>query len=119
METLDVPIYKIASFEIVDISLIEYCTKKKKPMIISTGVAEIEDINLAISTCQKVGNNDITLLKCTSEYPAKISDANILTIPDMKKRFQTKIGISDHTMGSTVPTTAVALGATVVEKHLF
>ncbi len=117
LETLDVPIYKIASFEIVDISLIEYCAKKKKPMIISTGVAEIDDINLAISTCQKVGNNDITLLKCTSEYPAKISDANILTIPDMKKRFQTKIGISDHTMGSTVPTTAVALGATVVEKH--
>ena len=117
LETLDVTIYKIASFEIVDISLIEYCAKKKKPMIISTGVAEIEDINLAISTCQKVGNNDITLLKCTSEYPAKISDANILTIPDMKKRFQTKIGISDHTMGSTVPTTAVALGATVVEKH--
>jgi len=109
--------YKIASFEIVDIPLIEYCAKKKKPMIISTGVASIEDIELAIQTCHKVGNTDITLLKCTSEYPAKISDANLLTIPDMKKKFKVKVGISDHTMGSLVPVVAVALGATVVEKH--
>ena len=117
LEDLKVPIYKIASLEIVDISLIEYCAKKNKPMIISTGVASIEDIELAIQTCHRVGNTDITLLKCTSEYPAKISDANLLTIPDMKKKFKVKVGVSDHTMGSLVPVVAVALGATVVEKH--
>lgn len=117
LHELDVPMYKIASFEIVDIPLIEYCAKKNKPMIISTGVASIEDIELAIQTCHKAGNTDITLLKCTSDYPAKISDANLLTIPDMKKKFKVKVGISDHTMGSLAPVVAVALGATVVEKH--
>ena len=90
---------------------------KKKPMIISTGVADIKDIELAISVCRKAGNNDITLLKCTSDYPSKISDANLLTIPDMQKRFGVKIGLSDHTMGSIVPIVATSLGASVVEKH--
>lgn len=117
LESIDVPLYKIASFEITDIPLIEYTASKGKPIIISTGVAEIDDIQLAIDTCRNVGNNNITILKCTSNYPAKIDDANLITIPDMKKRFEVEVGVSDHTIGSLVPTIAVSLGATVVEKH--
>ncbi|MBN2682512.1 MAG: pseudaminic acid synthase [Bacteroidales bacterium] len=117
LESINVPMYKIASMEITDISLIQYAASKMKPMIISTGVAEIEDIQLAIDTCKKVGNTDITLLKCTSQYPATIQDANLLTIPDLKQRFETKIGVSDHTFGSLVPIVAVTLGASIVEKH--
>lgn len=117
LERLDIPMYKIASFEINDIPLIEYVAKKNKPVIISTGVADIHDIELAIETCRKVGNNDITLLKCTSQYPAKLEDANLLTMLDMKRRFNVRVGISDHTMGYTVPLVAVALGASVIEKH--
>ncbi len=117
LESINCPIYKIASFEITDIPLIEYAASKGKPMIISTGVAEKGDIELALETCRKVGNNQITLLKCTSQYPATIEDANLLTIPNMKKEFGVEVGVSDHTMGSLVPTVAVALGATVVEKH--
>ena len=97
--------------------MIEYVASKGKPMIISTGVAEIEDIQLAIDTCKKVGNEDITLLKCTSNYPASLEDANLATIPDLKERFGVKVGVSDHTMGHIVPVVAVSLGATVVEKH--
>lgn len=117
LESLNVPKYKIASFEITDIPLIEYTASKGKPMIISTGVAEIEDIELALEACRKVGNNDITLLKCTSHYPATIEQANLRTMVDMKERFGVKVGLSDHTMGSLVPTVAVSLGAEVVEKH--
>lgn len=117
LESINVSLYKIASFEITDIPLIEYAASKGKPMIISTGVAEIEDIQLALDTCRNVGNNQITLLKCTSQYPATIKDANLITIPDIKQRFGVKVGVSDHTMGSLVPTVAVSLGATVVEKH--
>jgi len=117
LESMNVPMYKIASFEITDTPLISYTASKGKPMIISTGVAEIEDIELAIKTCRDAGNNDITLLKCTSQYPATIDQANLNTIPDMKNRFGVKVGVSDHTMGSIVPVVAVSLGATVVEKH--
>lgn len=117
LEKLNVPMYKIASLEIVDIPLIKYCASKMKPMIISTGVAEVQDIELAVETCREVGNNDITLLKCTSDYPASISDANLKTIPEMKKKFNVKVGVSDHSMDSIVPVVATALGATVVEKH--
>jgi len=117
LDSLNVPMYKIASLEIVDIPLIKYCASKKKPMIISTGVAELEDIELAIAACRNEGNNNITLLKCTSNYPAKISDANLLTIPDMKKRFGVEVGVSDHTHGSIVPVVATSMGATVIEKH--
>lgn len=117
MESMDMPIYKIASLEITDVNLIRYAAEKHKPMIISTGVATIEDIKLAIDTCHEVGNDDITLLKCTTEYPAPLDRANLLTIPDMKKRFGVKVGVSDHTLGNIVPITAVSLGATVVEKH--
>ena len=117
LETLDVPKYKIASFEITDIPLIEYAASKGKPVIISTGVAELEDIELAVETCRSAGNDDITLLKCTSNYPASLDDANLLTIPDMKEKFGVNVGVSDHTMGSIVPIVAVSLGAQVVEKH--
>lgn len=117
LEELSSPIYKIASFEIQDIPLIKYAASKGKPMILSTGIAEIEDIELAIETCKKVGNNDITILKCTSAYPADPKDANLLTIPDIKKQFGVKAGLSDHTMGIEGPVVATALGATVIEKH--
>lgn len=117
LEKLGVSKYKIASFEITDIPLIEYTASKKKPMIISTGVAELADIELAVNVCRKMGNEDITLLKCTSEYPAKVDQANLLTIPNLRDTFGVKVGVSDHTMGSTVPIVAVSLGATVVEKH--
>lgn len=117
LETLKNPIYKIASFEITDIPLIEYVAKKMKPMIISTGIATLEDIQLAINTCINVGNNDITLLKCTSAYPAPIEEANLVMIQDMINRFHVKAGLSDHTIGSVASITAVALGATVIEKH--
>lgn len=117
LEDLDNPIYKIASFEITDIPLIKHIAQKHKPIILSTGIAMEEDIRLALDTIRAQGNNDITLLKCTSAYPAPIEDANLLTIPDMKKRFDVKVGLSDHTEGSVVPMAAVALGAEVVEKH--
>lgn len=117
LESLDNPIYKIASFEITDIPLIKYIAHKKKPVILSTGIAMIEDIELALETLRSEGCNNITLLKCTSAYPAPIEDANLLTIPDMKKRFDVKVGLSDHTEGATVPIAAVALGAEVIEKH--
>ncbi len=117
LEKLKTPIYKIASFEIQDIPLIEYAASKGKPMIISTGIAEIEDIELAIETCKKVGNNDITILKCTSAYPADPKDANLLSIPDIKSRFDVKVGLSDHTIGIEAPVIATSLGATVIEKH--
>jgi pseudaminic acid synthase len=117
LESMNIPIYKIASFEINDIPLIRYVAKKKKPMIISTGVADLNDIQLALDTCHKEENSDISLLKCTSEYPATYEQANLLTIPDMKKRFGVKVGVSDHTMGNLVSVVAVSMGAEIVEKH--
>jgi pseudaminic acid synthase len=117
LEDLNCPIYKIASFEITDIPLIEYVASKGKPMIISTGIAEIKDIELAIETCKKAGNTDITILKCTSAYPAEPEDANLSTIQDLKRRFNVKSGLSDHTLGIEAPMIAVAMGATVIEKH--
>lgn len=117
LEDLNVPAYKIASFEIQDIPLIEYAASKGKPIIISTGIAEEEDIQLAVDTCRKVGNNDIILLKCTSSYPAPLELANLNTIPDLKARFGVEVGFSDHTYGSLAPTVATTLGAKVIEKH--
>lgn len=116
-ESIDVPAYKIASFEITDIPLIRYAASKGKPVIISTGVGEIEDIELAIATCKSVGNENIVLLKCTSAYPAKPESMNLLTIADMKERFGTKVGLSDHTLGNDAVIASVALGARVIEKH--
>lgn len=117
LEDLDNPIMKIASFEITDIPLIEYAAKKGKPMVISTGIAMQEDIELAIKTCKDAGNDDITLLKCTSSYPAPIEKANLMTMVDMKQRYGVKVGLSDHTMGYDVAIAAVVLGAALIEKH--
>lgn len=117
LESLGNPIYKIASFEITDIPLIEYAASKGKPIIISTGIATEEDIQLAVDTCRSAGNDDITLLKCTSSYPAPIEEANLVMIPDLARRFNVKSGLSDHTIGSTAPIVATTLGAKVIEKH--
>ena len=117
LENLNAPAYKIASFEITDIPLIEYVASKGKPIIISTGIAEIEDIELAIQTCKNLGNNQIALLKCTSSYPAPIDEANMTMIKDLAERFDVISGLSDHTMGATVPIVATALGAKIIEKH--
>jgi pseudaminic acid synthase len=117
LETLHCPIYKIASFEITDIPLIEYVAKQGKPIIISTGIASYDDIQLAVETCRKVGNDNITLLKCTSSYPAPVAEANLAMMQQLAIDFKVKIGLSDHTLGSTVPVIATALGAEVIEKH--
>lgn len=117
LEELNVPAYKIASFEITDIPLIKYTASKGKPMIISTGIANLEDIELAINTCRDVGNNDITILKCTSAYPAKPEDADLIMIRDIMQRFNVKSGLSDHTIGTVLPVVSVAMGAKVIEKH--
>ena len=117
LEDLDTPAYKIASFEITDIPLIEYVASKGKPVIISTGIATDEDIQLAVDTCRKAGNDQIVLLQCTSSYPAPVEEANLRMIPDMRERFGVITGLSDHTMGTTVPVVATALGAKVIEKH--
>lgn len=120
LESINVPLYKIASFEAIDYPLIKYTAKHKKPMIISVGISSLEEIQEAIDACKSVGNNDITLLKCTSAYPAKIEDMNIITIKDMIEKFSpqgVKVGLSDHSMSIIPPVTAVALGASVIEKH--
>ena len=117
LEGLNNPIYKIASFEITDIPLIEYAARTMKPIVISTGIAMQEDIQLAVETCRAVGNNDITLLKCTSSYPAPIKEANLCMIKDLSERFGVKAGLSDHTIGSLSPIVAVSYGAVMLEKH--
>lgn len=117
LEELNVPAYKIASFEITDIPLIEYVASKGKPVIISTGIAEIDDIELAIGACKRMGNYDIALLKCTSSYPAPIEEANLIMIKDMADRFGVVAGLSDHTTGSTAPIVATVMGARIIEKH--
>lgn len=117
LEKLNVPAFKIASFEITDIPLIEYAASKGKPMIISTGIAEVEDIQLAINACRRMGNNNIALLKCTSSYPAPINEANMLMVRDLSDRFNVISGLSDHTMGATVPVVATCFGAKIIEKH--
>ncbi len=117
LEKLNCPAYKIASFEITDIPLIEYVAKKNKPIIISTGIAELKDIELAVNTCKKSGNDKIILLKCTSSYPAPINEANLIMIRDLKEKFNLHTGLSDHTLGFISPVVAVSLGAKVIEKH--
>lgn len=117
LEQMNVPAYKIASFEIVDIPLIEYTASKGKPIIISTGIATETEIQEAIDACKRMGNNQIALLKCTSEYPAKIDDANLNSILYLQNKFKTIVGLSDHTLGTTVPVAAAAMGARIIEKH--
>lgn len=117
LESLHSPAYKIASFEITDIPLIEYVASKGKPVIISTGIAEQEDIELALEACHRMGNYDIALLKCTSSYPAPIEEANMCMVKDLAERYNVISGLSDHTMGSTVPIVATVFGAKIIEKH--
>lgn len=117
LEKLGAPAYKIASFEITDIPLIEYVASKGKPVIISTGIATEEDIQLALDACHRMLNHDIALLKCTSSYPAPVEEANMVMVKDMANRFNVLTGLSDHTMGSTVPVVATCFGATIIEKH--
>ena len=117
LEELDVPAYKIASFEITDIPLIEYVASKRKPVIISTGIAKLEDIELAIKACHKSNNDQIALLKCTSSYPAPFNGLNLSVIKDLRDKFGVICGLSDHTIGSTAPIIAIAMGAKIIEKH--
>lgn len=117
LESLNVPAYKIASFEITDIPLIELVASKGKPVIISTGIATIEDIELAINACHRMGNHNVALLKCTSSYPAPIEEANMVMVKDLAERFGVITGLSDHTLGSTVPIVATCFGAKIIEKH--
>lgn len=117
LESLNVPAYKVASFEITDLPLIEYVASKGKPVIMSTGIATLGEIDEAVRTCRRVGNDQIILLKCTSAYPAKIEDANLLTMQNLKETFNVEVGLSDHTLGVTASIVSVALGAKVIEKH--
>lgn len=118
LEEMNVPAYKIASFEITDIPMIRKIAKLGKPIIFATGIAHLADIELAVNTCKEEGNDQIILLKCTSAYPAPYEDVNLRTIPSLRDTFHCIAGLSDHTMGSAVPGAAVALGARVIEKHL-
>lgn len=117
LEQFDPPAYKVASFEITDYELVRYMASKQRPMIISTGIATLGEIEDVVRICQREDNSDIILLQCTSSYPAPLEGANLLTIPDLSKRFGVIAGFSDHTLGITAPVTAVALGAKVIEKH--
>jgi pseudaminic acid synthase len=118
LESLDVPAYKIASFENADLPLIRKVAATGKPMIISTGMATIAELDETVRTIKEIRNNQIVLLKCTSTYPATPENSNVLTIPHMRELFQCEVGLSDHTMGVGVSVTAVAQGATVIEKHI-
>ncbi len=117
LEKLNCPAYKIASFEITDIPLIEYAAEKKKPVIISTGIATLKDIEEALEACKRKENHDIILLKCVSDYPTNYEDINLLTLKNMKETFDCIVGLSDHSKGIEVPVAAVTLGAKLIEKH--
>lgn len=117
LESLNVPLYKIASFENTDLPLISLVAATGKPIIISTGMATLAELDETVRTARQAGCNDLVLLKCTSTYPATPDNTNILTIPHMREMFQCEIGLSDHTMGIGVSVASVALGATVIEKH--
>lgn len=117
LETVNIPAYKVASFEITDIPLLKRIAKTGKPVIISSGMASVDELSEAVKTLRKNGSDQIAILKCTSAYPSKPENANLITIKDMQKRFKTVVGLSDHTLGIEVPITAVALGARIIEKH--
>lgn len=118
LEEFHVPAYKIASYEINDIPLIKKVASTGKPVLISTGIANLEDISLALQTCKETGNNQVILLKCVSEYPTPYNEMNLKTISNMVETFQCQVGISDHSLGTEVVVAGVALGAKVIEKHL-
>ena len=117
LESIKMPAYKVASFEINDLPLIRYIASKQKPVIISTGIAELTEIQEAVKACYKNKNRRIALLKCTSSYPTTLNEVNLRTITDMQKRFKAIVGLSDHTAGVSTAIAAVALGAKIVEKH--
>jgi N-acetylneuraminate synthase len=117
LEELNTPAYKIASFEAIDIPLIKYVASKGKPMIVSTGMANLEEIREVVDTVNSEGNENLILLHCISSYPAPVEESNLLTIPDMIKKFKVSIGLSDHTLTNTASIVAVSLGACVIEKH--
>lgn len=118
LEELGVEFYKIASFELVDIPLIEYVASKGKPIVMSVGMGSVEEINEALDACHRQGNDQVILLKCCSQYPAKFEDMNVSVIRDMIERFKVPIGLSDHSFGSLAPVVAVSMGAKVIEKHV-
>ena len=118
LETMGVPAYKLASFELVDIPLIQKIARTGKPLIMSTGMATLEEIEEAVNAAERAGASQIALLKCTSAYPASPEEMNLRAIPELARRFGVAVGLSDHTMGITVPVAAVALGACIIEKHL-
>jgi N-acetylneuraminate synthase len=117
LESLDMPMYKIASFENTDHVLIRRVAQTGKPIVVSTGMATLAELTESVNVVRSAGCTDLTLLKCTSTYPAPASDSNLLTIPDLQKRFNCKVGLSDHTLGIGVAVAAVALGAAMIEKH--
>lgn len=117
LEDLNTPAYKIASFEMIDLPLIKYVASTKKPMIISTGMANLNEIEEAVDCAKQAGCQDLILLHCISSYPAPVDQSNLLTIPDLAKRFNVLSGLSDHTLGTTVAVASVALGACFIEKH--
>ena len=118
LENLGVEFYKIASFELVDIPLIEYVASKGKPIVLSCGMGSVEEIEEALEACKRQNNENVILLKCCSQYPAQYEDMNVSVIPDMIKRFNKPVGLSDHSFGSLAPVVAVAMGAQVIEKHV-
>lgn len=118
LEELGAEFYKIASFELVDIPLIEYVASKGKPIIMSCGMGSVEEIEEALAACHRQGNEQVVLLKCCSQYPAQYEDMHVSVIPDMQKRFGVPVGLSDHSLGSLAPAVAVSLGAKVIEKHV-
>jgi len=117
LEKYKVPMHKIASFELVDLELIKAVARTKKPLIMSTGMADLDEINDAVKAARKAGAKDISLLKCVSSYPADPKDMHLKTIEDLKRRFKCRVGLSDHTLGIGASVAAVALGATIIEKH--
>ncbi len=117
LESIDVPMHKISSFEIVDLPLIEYAAKTGKPLVISTGMATLEEIKEAVACARRAGARDLTLLKCISSYPAKAEEMNLMAIPRLAEAMKCKVGLSDHTLGTTAAVVAVSLGAVMIEKH--
>ena len=117
LEKLNVPAYKVASFELLDLGLVEYIARQNKPLIISTGMASKIEIQDALKVCKRVNNYNIILLHCVSGYPTPLEEINLRMIPELEKEFKLPVGLSDHTIGTSVPTTAIGLGACVIEKH--